>query len=188
MYDYIGKNSKEQAETAFAEPGPSELSRMQTDDNSGHSSSTNFCVLDPSGVVSCTNILMSSVRESPLTSTPLKSHRKTLEKIDRVHNIIKSSLVNAESSSSSVTENNNEIIEQLKHKFSTEFDNSEKIRILTILPKSWSIRKICREFKSSYHMARRTSVSGRVRVWSAKVCAVCWRGKRVVRVGVKGSV
>ena len=35
-----------------------------------------------------------------------------------------------------------EIIEQLKEKFHASTDNSQKVTILTILPKSWSVQKV----------------------------------------------
>ena len=47
-----------------------------------------------------------------------------------------------------------EIIEQLKEKFANA-SRSEKIQILTVLPKSWSIRKVQQEFGTSNFMARR---------------------------------
>ena len=40
-----------------------------------------------------------------------------------------------------------EIIRQLKEKFSTA-SRSEKVQILTILPKSWPIRKVQEEFNT----------------------------------------
>ena len=47
-----------------------------------------------------------------------------------------------------------EVIGQLKEKFNSTVKRSEKVRILTILPKSWSVRKIMKEFGASNKMAR----------------------------------
>ena len=47
-----------------------------------------------------------------------------------------------------------EIISQLKEKYSTA-SRSEKLQILTIVPKSWSLRKIESEFGASNFMARK---------------------------------
>ena len=47
-----------------------------------------------------------------------------------------------------------EIISQLKEKYSTS-PRSEKLQILTIVPKSWSLRKIESEFGASNFMARK---------------------------------
>ena len=47
-----------------------------------------------------------------------------------------------------------EIITQLEKKYSTA-GRSEKIQILTVLPKSWSIRRVEEEFGISNFMARK---------------------------------
>ena len=47
-----------------------------------------------------------------------------------------------------------EIISQLKEKFRSTVRRSEKVKILTALPKSWSVRKIVKEFGASNYMAR----------------------------------
>ena len=52
------------------------------------------------------------------------------------------------------TNDGGEIIKQLKEKFST-VKRSEKIQILTVLPKSWSIRRVQEEFGVSDFMARK---------------------------------
>ena len=46
------------------------------------------------------------------------------------------------------------MVRQLKEKLSTA-EQSEKIQSLTVLPKSWSIRKIQLEFGTSNFMARK---------------------------------
>ena len=54
-------------------------------------------------------------------------------------------------------ENNDEgeIVKQLKEKFHLSTTKSEQIQVLTILPKSWSIRKVEEEFGASNYMARK---------------------------------
>ena len=47
-----------------------------------------------------------------------------------------------------------EIIMQLKEKFHSTDGRSEKVKILTVLPKSWSVRKIAKEFEALIYMAR----------------------------------
>ena len=46
-----------------------------------------------------------------------------------------------------------EMIGQLKDKFSTSDSRSEKVQVLSVLPKSWQIRKIERECKITNYMA-----------------------------------
>ena len=52
------------------------------------------------------------------------------------------------------TDDGAEIIQQLKEKFALTKSRSEMIRILTVLPKSWSIPQIIEEFGVSIYMAR----------------------------------
>ena len=47
-----------------------------------------------------------------------------------------------------------DIIAQLKEKFKCLVNRSEKVKLLTILPKSWSVRKIMREFGVPDYMVR----------------------------------
>ena len=47
-----------------------------------------------------------------------------------------------------------DIIAQLKGKFTCTENSSEKVKLRTILPKSWSVRKIMREFGAPDYMVR----------------------------------
>eukprot|EP00731_Ephydatia_muelleri_P019982 Em0012g807a len=55
---------------------------------------------------------------------------------------------------SKVEEDFKEMILQLKHKFDDSEKVSEKVQVLTILPQSWSIRRIQEEFGATYRTAR----------------------------------
>ena len=48
-----------------------------------------------------------------------------------------------------------EIISQLKEKFKSTTKRSELVHILTVLPKSWSVQRIMKEFGTSKRMGRR---------------------------------
>lgn len=47
-----------------------------------------------------------------------------------------------------------EMIFQMKEKFNLTKSRSEKVQILTVLPKSWKVRQIAREFGTSRHTAK----------------------------------
>lgn len=49
-----------------------------------------------------------------------------------------------------------EIVKQLKDKFAETTDKDLKIKILSVLPRSWSSRKMEKEFNTTYHLARLT--------------------------------
>ena len=55
---------------------------------------------------------------------------------------------------SKVEEDFKEMILQLKHKFDDSDMVSEKVQVLTVLPQSWSIRRIQEEFGATYRTAR----------------------------------
>ena len=48
-----------------------------------------------------------------------------------------------------------EMIKQLNDKFKTTTERSEQVRILTVLPKSWAMKKIQSEFSATNYMARK---------------------------------
>ena len=50
---------------------------------------------------------------------------------------------------SSGSDGESEIIKQLKDKFQASTTNSEKVQVLTVLPKRWSVRKVQSEFGAS---------------------------------------
>ena len=47
-----------------------------------------------------------------------------------------------------------EMIGQLKEKFNNSLSSSEQVKILTVLPQSWSERRIADEFETTKHKAR----------------------------------
>lgn len=57
------------------------------------------------------------------------------------------------STQSDVPDPEPEIVSQLKHKFATTLDKHTKVQILSILPTTWSARRISKEFHTSRHMA-----------------------------------
>ena len=55
----------------------------------------------------------------------------------------------------SCIDDESEIIMQLKEKFQATNQRSEKVQILTVLPRSWSSQKVEQEFGVSNYMARK---------------------------------
>ena len=48
-----------------------------------------------------------------------------------------------------------EMIAQLKEKFQSSGSRSEKLQVLTVLPKSWTVQKVQEEFGASNYMIRK---------------------------------
>ena len=95
------------------------------------------------------NKCLETIGETPITKRKLQSKKKSMEKVKRITAMMEKVVVGDTQHS-----DEREIIKQLKEKFSTA-TRSEKIQILTVLPKSWSIRKIQQEFGTSNFMARK---------------------------------
>ena len=62
------------------------------------------------------------------------------------------------STTSAEIDNDSEIIAQLKEKFHSSTERSQKVQILTVLRKSWSTRKVEEEFAVSNYMARKPKI------------------------------
>lgn len=96
--------------------------------------------------------------------SPLKKSRLSTEnpqyiknKFQKVETSIKrkfESISGQSFSSENHTNGESEIIQQLKEKFNEASSRSEKLTILTILPKSWTRSEIMETFKCSQYMAR----------------------------------
>lgn len=110
------------------------------------------------------NKSLSAIGESPIKGTLMKrTHRYGQQKSKKIQDVIvkKLKLVSpgydskeAHSSEMKVNADDSEIITQLKDKFKITKKRSEELQILTVLPKSWSIKRIEQEFHVTNYMAR----------------------------------
>lgn len=55
-----------------------------------------------------------------------------------------------------VNNDSDEMVSQLKEKFATASNRNDKIKILLVLPKSWSVVKISKEFQTTRYLAEQT--------------------------------
>lgn len=90
--------------------------------------------VDPPASFASLNQCLGEIGETPIDKSKLqRSTKYTKQKITTaVKKVVASNIVSDE----------DEILAQLKQKFHSCTENSEKVQILTVLPKSWSIRKI----------------------------------------------
>ena len=68
----------------------------------------------------------------------------------------------------SCIDDESEIIMQLKEKFQATNQRSEKVQILTVLPRSWSSQKVEQEFGVSNYMARKAKELVKQKGWSTR--------------------
>ena len=95
--------------------------------------------------------LLVSISESPIVKKRMLVKSYADDKMRRIEEGIRKVLG---LEPSKVEEDFKEMILQLKHKFDDSEKVSEKVQVLTVLPQSWSIRRIQEEFGATYRTAR----------------------------------
>lgn len=100
------------------------------------------------------NDILEIIGESPIDKRELRTEKYCAETVQRISNAI-AAVLKGDKNSEQVPENDqNYIIENLKTKFQ-ESNRMEKYTILTMLPLSWSIRKVRNEFNVQHAMVKR---------------------------------
>ena len=90
---------------------------------------------------------LSIIGESPVIKSKLQRAHYPKEKLTKIKSAFMKSMHMSE-----VGDNGNKMIKQLKEKFHETKEKSLKAQILTLLPMSWSIKKIENEFKAFNYM------------------------------------
>ena len=104
---------------------------------------------EPSESVSLVNMCLETFGETPITKTKLKrSKKRSKQKVDMITTMMQKAVISKRPSCSDC-----EIVSQLREKFPAA-TRSEKMQILTVLPKSWSVKRIQEEFNTTNFMAR----------------------------------
>ena len=97
------------------------------------------------------NQYLEDVGKTPVKRKKLQSKKYLDKKLDEVTEMLKK--VTIGDTDSVRTTDESEMLGQLKEKFHATKESSVKIQILTGLPKSWSTRRIEREFSVSHHIS-----------------------------------
>ena len=149
------------SEAASEDAGPSGLSSQEcalptyssTQDSDSSSDSDS-----PAGspALHKINKMLSSQEVSPIRKRYIHSQRYVQEKCRRLMEVVEENIQLATGARPDAlhADHGAEIIQQLKEKFALTKSRSEMIRILTVLPKSWSVARICEEFGVTIYMAR----------------------------------
>lgn len=99
--------------------------------------------------VALVNMCLETFGETPITKTKLKrSKKRSKQKVDKITTMMQKAVISERPSCSDC-----EIVSQLREKYPTA-TRSEKMQILTVLPKSWSVKRIQEEFNTTNFMAR----------------------------------
>ena len=110
--------------------------------------------IDTSQAVTAVNKCLREIGATPLRSTTESSKRVT-QKIDNLAERMKE-LILDQPSGTVQEDDESEMLLQLKEKFQSTSNRSEQLQILTVLPKSWTRRRIQDEFGISDYMARKS--------------------------------
>lgn len=96
------------------------------------------------------NTALKSLDQSPVSESKLKrSNKYSREKLLKVSMALKTSFEAVYNRQNEGLENaGEEMIRQLKEKFQTCSKKSDKIRVLSVLPKSWTIQRIQSKFST----------------------------------------
>ena len=99
------------------------------------------------------NQCLTAIGETPIAKKKLQQVKYRKQKLKKIRAAVNKRMMPEIQSSNGDDES--EMIRQLKEKFEETSMKSEKVQILTVLPKSWSIRKVQDEFGASNYMVRR---------------------------------
>ena len=102
-----------------------------------------------SEAIGVVNQCLVDLGETPVTKRKLQSKKYKERKLEVLTTKMSEVLLSEKQNDES------EMLQQLKEKFHSTSQNSMKVQILTVLPKSWSIQKIQTEFGVSNFMARK---------------------------------
>ena len=102
------------------------------------------------------NKTLSSQEVSPFRNRYIHSQRYVAEKSRRLMKVVEENIQIATGARPEAihTDDGAETIQQLKEKFTLTKSRRDMIRILTVLPKRWSIPRICEEFDVTIYTVR----------------------------------
>lgn len=138
--------------TTASPPKPSDSSASASESDGALSPPDEELQVDTGQSLMMVNQCLDTIGETPLTKRKLQYKKYSKQKVIKITTMMQKAVIGDVHSDQ--TNDEGEIIKQLKEKFST-VGRSEKIQILTVLPKSWSIRRVQKEFGVSDFMARK---------------------------------
>ena len=111
--------------------------------------------IDVSAAVASVNTCLLEIGETPLPPAA-KDSRRFESKMDRLAVAMKGLILEDSANIDPKEGDESEMIHQLKEKFRETTKRSEQVQILTVLPRSWTRKRIQNEFGVSEYMARKS--------------------------------
>ena len=151
-------SSESEEESEVAIPGTSKASDEQYDIDNSNEQNSLIPECERETAISVLNLSLQSINETPIKKKRLSEKKYPKSKFKKISKALKQKVMNISDSDLSPDTTESDIISQLKEKFSTTEDQSLKIKILTVLPKNWSVRKVQKEFEASNYMVRKAKL------------------------------
>ena len=131
-------------------PYPSTQLEYQVSD---YDSTEPECDLPEPLELSSINQCLEEIGETPIVKEKLSQQKYPKHKLQKISASIKRTVF--KDREVRYSDDESEIIGQLKDEFHSTNQRSKKMQILTVLPKSWTIQQIHTEFGATYYMARK---------------------------------
>ena len=101
--------------------------------------------------VSSLNKCLAELGETPYSQRRARAKSYPREKVKKITEAMQRMVTLGEP-----IDDGTEMVQQLKEKFQSTTKRNEQLQVLTVLPKSWSVKKIQQEFGVSIYMARKS--------------------------------
>ena len=108
--------------------------------------------VDSAEAISSLNQCLAEIGETPFLKHKAHQRHYPEQKIKKITDAMKRTLI----ADTECLGDEDEMIEQLREKFVLSTSRSEQLQILTILPQSWTLKKIQEVFQTSDYMARKS--------------------------------
>ena len=92
---------------------------------------------------------LAEVGETPYSQSKARSKSCSRQKVKKITEALQRTVITG-----APIDDGTEMIEQLKEKFQETKKRSERVQVLTVLLKSWSVKKMQQEFGDSEYLAR----------------------------------
>ena len=94
---------------------------------------------------------LAEIGEIPYSQSKARSKNYSRQKVKKITEALQRTVITG-----APIDDGTEMIQQLKEKFQETKKRNEQIQVLTVLPKSWSVKKIQQEFGVSEYLARQS--------------------------------
>ena len=122
----------------------------EPDSPSVEAEETEVYVQTPAAVSSLNKCLV-EIGETPYSQSKARAKNYSRQKVKNITEAMQRTIITGE-----IVDDGSEMTQQLKEKFLTTTKMNEQLQILTVLPKSWSVKKIQQEFGVSTYMAQKS--------------------------------